>query len=137
VAVREVEAWLLSDRANLVRFLSVPVSHVSRTPELLDNPKSAMVELARRSRRRDIREDMVPRLYSFSRFLCRGSYPEPDLKNRCGSGPHPVRCASTPLPAGWVATSWERQAGWCGRGGRRVATSWERQAGWAERSEAG
>lgn len=61
VTVREIESWLLSDRANLARFLSVSTSHVPRTPELLDHPKVAMVELARRSRRRNIREDMAPR----------------------------------------------------------------------------
>ena len=61
VAVREVESWLLADRGRLARFLRVPISRVPTTPEAIEDPKRALVELAARSRRRDIREDMVPR----------------------------------------------------------------------------
>ena len=61
VAVREVEAWLLSDRDHLARFISIPVAQVPLNPEAVDDPKHTMVELARISRRREIREDMVPR----------------------------------------------------------------------------
>lgn len=61
VAVREVEAWLLADRARIARFLSVRAADVSGDPEALPDPKLALVDLARRSRRREIREDMVPR----------------------------------------------------------------------------
>lgn len=61
VAVREVEAWLLADKERLARFLSVAVTKVPRSPDAVDDPKQTMVNLARQSRRRDIREDMVPR----------------------------------------------------------------------------
>jgi hypothetical protein len=61
VVVREVEAWLLADRERLASFLGVPISRVPRDPESVDDPKGQMVALARRSLRRDIREDMVPR----------------------------------------------------------------------------
>jgi hypothetical protein len=61
VAVREVEAWLLSDRESIARFLSVPVSRVPIEPESELNPKQTMVNLAAKSKRRSIREDMVPR----------------------------------------------------------------------------
>jgi hypothetical protein len=61
VAVREVEAWLLSDREGIARFLSVPASRVPIDPESEINPKQTMVNLAAISRRRSIREDMVPR----------------------------------------------------------------------------
>ena len=61
VAVREVEAWLLSDRKSIARFLSVPVSRVPTDPESEINPKQTMVNLAAISKRRSIREDMVPR----------------------------------------------------------------------------
>jgi len=57
VAVREVETWLLADRERMARFLSVPVSRIPFDPEALDDPKGKLVQLARRSRRRDIRED--------------------------------------------------------------------------------
>lgn len=61
VTIREIEAWLMADRERLARFLGVGVSSVPQNPEMLDEPKLTMVDLARRSRRRGIREDMVPR----------------------------------------------------------------------------
>ncbi|NVM24096.1 MAG: hypothetical protein HWN68_20245 [Desulfobacterales bacterium] len=61
IAVREVEAWLFADRERLARFLSIPVSRIPQNPEIIDQPKRRMVDIASSSRRRDIREDMVPR----------------------------------------------------------------------------
>ncbi|MDA8051500.1 MAG: hypothetical protein M0002_16115 [Rhodospirillales bacterium] len=61
IAVRAVESWLLADADALAAFLGVARSKVPSQPEALADPKSAMVTLARGSRRRDIREDMVPR----------------------------------------------------------------------------
>jgi len=61
VAVREVEAWLMADAVSLSSFLSVARSRIPVDPEQLFDPKTEMVNLARRSRRREIREDMVPR----------------------------------------------------------------------------
>jgi hypothetical protein len=61
VAVRQVEAWLLADRERLAKFLSVSASNIPHNPEAVEHPKNTVVELARYSRRRDIREDMVPR----------------------------------------------------------------------------
>ncbi|MCR4410970.1 MAG: DUF4276 family protein [Thermoguttaceae bacterium] len=61
VAVREVESWLLADRQSISQFLRVALARVPRNPDSLDDPKRTIVDLARRSRRREIREDMVPR----------------------------------------------------------------------------
>lgn len=61
VAVRQVEAWLMADAETLAAHLSVARSRIPAAPEALDNSKIAMVNLARRSRRSDIRTDMVPR----------------------------------------------------------------------------
>jgi len=61
VAVREVEAWLFADRENLADFLAIGRGLLPADPESLQDPKREMVNLARRSRRRAIREDMVPR----------------------------------------------------------------------------
>ncbi len=61
IAVWAIEAWLLADSQSIARFLSVAVSHVPSFPEMLDDPKQFMVDLAQKSRRRDIRESMVPR----------------------------------------------------------------------------
>jgi hypothetical protein len=61
IAVREVESWLLSDSERLAQFLAVPRKAVPANPEALPLPKDAMIQLAQRSRRGYIREDMAPR----------------------------------------------------------------------------
>lgn len=60
VAVQSVEAWLLADRERFARFLVVPVSRVPEHAEQLPNPKATVIDLARQSRRRDIRTELVP-----------------------------------------------------------------------------
>jgi len=61
VAVREVESWLLADRQSMAEFLGVPITKVPQAPDQVDDPKRVVVDLARRSTKRHIREDMVPR----------------------------------------------------------------------------
>ncbi len=61
VAVREVEAWLMADGESLADFLGISITKIPNRPEVLDEPKTALVNLARSSRRRAIRDDMVPR----------------------------------------------------------------------------
>lgn len=60
VAVREVEAWLIADHEGIAEYLSLSKATIPRESEDLEDPKRTMVDLARRSRRRDIREGMVP-----------------------------------------------------------------------------
>ena len=67
IAVREVEAWLMADAQTLSRFLRVGLGTLLAEPEKLQRPKDTMVDLARRSRRKDIRADMVPREMSSRR----------------------------------------------------------------------
>jgi hypothetical protein len=61
VAVRQVESWLLADAARLARFLRVRRSRVPADPDGLPHSKIALVDLARHSSSRTIREEMVPR----------------------------------------------------------------------------
>lgn len=61
VAVRQVETWLLADRARIASFLAVPIARIPVNPESESNSKQAMINLAVRSKRRQIRDDMVPR----------------------------------------------------------------------------
>ena len=60
-AVREVEAWVISDAASLADFLGVPQRLVPLDVEGIVNPKRELVNLARRSRRRGIVDDLVPK----------------------------------------------------------------------------
>jgi len=61
IAVRAMESWLLADRQRMAHFLRVPIARMPGDPDDVDNPKLEVVNLARRSRKRDIRIDMVPR----------------------------------------------------------------------------
>jgi hypothetical protein len=61
VAVRAVEAWLLGCRESFAAFLGVPESRIPAQVEGIVNPKEYVVNLARRSRKKDIRLDIVPR----------------------------------------------------------------------------
>jgi hypothetical protein len=50
----------MGDREGLASYLGISTSLVPASPESLDDPKRALVALARQCRRKDIREDMVP-----------------------------------------------------------------------------
>ncbi len=65
IVVREIEAWLLADRERIAEFLNVRYSLIPRNPEAIADPKHALVEICRRSRRQEIREDMTPRPRSY------------------------------------------------------------------------
>jgi hypothetical protein len=60
VAVRQAEAWLMADREELASYLRVSRTLVPNDPEAEADAKRAMVNLARGSRDRHVREDMVP-----------------------------------------------------------------------------
>ena len=57
IAVRETEFWLLADRERFSGFMSVSKSRVPEYPDLITDPKQFVVNLARHSRKRDVRED--------------------------------------------------------------------------------
>lgn len=60
IAVQAVESWLMADRSNFARFFSVPVHHIPDNPDLIISPKDFLVNLARMSRKKYIKQDMVP-----------------------------------------------------------------------------
>src|SRR5207302_4913725 len=64
IAVKEVEAWLLADREKLSSFLRVSAARLPVQPDTVSHPKELIVELARSSRNREVRADIVPRLGS-------------------------------------------------------------------------
>lgn len=61
IVVREIEAWLMADAESLANYLSVSQNRIPATPESIERPKDEMVNIGRRSRRREVRQDMVPR----------------------------------------------------------------------------
>jgi len=60
VAVREVEAWVLGCRESFAAFLGVPENRIPSNVDGIQDPKKFVIDLARRSRKRDIRLDIVP-----------------------------------------------------------------------------
>lgn len=61
IAVREVESWVLADRPGFAKFLGISPKKVAAKPDDLPDPKAYLINLARKSRKRAIREDIVPR----------------------------------------------------------------------------
>jgi hypothetical protein len=60
VAVREAEAWVLADSTNLADFLGIRVGLVPDQVEAIADPKQELINLARRARSRELREDICP-----------------------------------------------------------------------------
>ncbi|NQT82499.1 hypothetical protein HQ563_05725 [bacterium] len=60
VAVRAIESWLLADTNAMARFLRVPVEKIPLQPEKEPKPKQTLINVARRSRSKRIRQDLVP-----------------------------------------------------------------------------
>lgn len=60
VAVREVEAWLLADRNSFARYLGISKEKIPPDVESIEDPKRLLINLARRSRKRTLREAIVP-----------------------------------------------------------------------------
>ena len=60
IAVREVESWLLADRVGFAKFLGIRKDLIPDNIEEIKDPKKFLIELAKRSRKRALREDLVP-----------------------------------------------------------------------------
>jgi len=60
VAVMEVESWIMADREVFAGFLGVPSHRIPVDTDTIAQPKELIISLARKSRRKDIREDLVP-----------------------------------------------------------------------------
>ena len=61
IAVREIEAWLLADKKSFSSYFSINKSLIPHNVEEIDNPKEFIIKLAKKSRKRNIRDDVLPR----------------------------------------------------------------------------
>ena len=59
-AVNEIESWLLADREGLAKYIGIAVSRIPLQPEHELFPKRVLVNLARHSKKRLIREGIAP-----------------------------------------------------------------------------
>ncbi|MGH9837654.1 MAG: hypothetical protein ACREEM_02595 [Blastocatellia bacterium] len=60
IAERELESWLLADTDALAKFLSISPDIFPPNPDEESDPKQTLVNLARRSRKTSLRDDLVP-----------------------------------------------------------------------------
>jgi hypothetical protein len=68
IAVREVEAWLLADQENITKFLAVSPALFEKPIEEIIDPKSFLINISRKSKKRYIREAIVPEEGSTARI---------------------------------------------------------------------
>lgn len=60
VAVKEVEAWLLADRVAFASFLDISVDLIPAEVDSIIDPKEFLINLTKKSRKRYLREAIVP-----------------------------------------------------------------------------
>jgi hypothetical protein len=60
IAVREIEAWLLADRENISKFLSISPLLLKMPIEDILDPKEFLIDISKKSNKRYIREAIVP-----------------------------------------------------------------------------
>ena len=60
VAVMEVESWIMADRKGFADFFSIPLYRVPQETDAIRQAKEYLVSLARLSRKRRLREEIVP-----------------------------------------------------------------------------
>ncbi len=60
IAVKEVEAWLLAHREAFAKFLGISVDNIPRDADRIPDPRQCLINLTRRSKKRDLREAIVP-----------------------------------------------------------------------------
>ncbi|MXY29213.1 hypothetical protein F4Y59_13770 [Candidatus Poribacteria bacterium] len=60
VAVMEVESWVMADRMGFAAFLSIPLHRIPSPTDDILNPKEFLLSLARRSKKKSVREALLP-----------------------------------------------------------------------------
>ncbi len=60
LAVMEIESWIMADRQACADFLAIPVHRIPQETDTIPHPKEFLVTLARRSRKKSLREALVP-----------------------------------------------------------------------------
>lgn len=61
IAVREVESWVLADRERFSKFLGISIDLIPDNTDSLQDPKEFLISLTRRSRKRSLRDAIVPK----------------------------------------------------------------------------
>lgn len=68
IAVKEVEAWLLAHREAFADYLGISVNLIPDNAETIPDPKQCLINLTRRSRKRKLKDAIVPAPNSTARI---------------------------------------------------------------------
>ena len=68
VAVHEVEAWLLADRQAFAKFAHIRANDIPTDVDAIPNTKEFLISLVRKSRKRTIKENIVPKTGSTAKI---------------------------------------------------------------------
>lgn len=60
IAIRESESWLLADKFNLAKWLEISENLILDNPEILPDPKQHFLTIIKKSKNRDLKEDLLP-----------------------------------------------------------------------------
>lgn len=60
IVVRSIESWLLADSDAIASFLGIRVQSLPASPDTLPNPRMELLNLAKKARRREVRDDLLP-----------------------------------------------------------------------------
>lgn len=60
IVVREIEGWIIADRDGTAEFLCVAPSHVPQHPDGILDPRSALFDVVRKSRKRTLKQAILP-----------------------------------------------------------------------------
>lgn len=76
IAVHATESWLLADREGFAKYLGINPKNIPLSPDSILDPKQKLLSLVEKSRKRDLKEDILPRY--------RGDKFGPDYNGRLG-----------------------------------------------------
>lgn len=61
IAVHEVESWLMADAESFASYFNVSLGRIPQLPDSDLEPKNTLIDIVRHSRKKSIRDEIVPR----------------------------------------------------------------------------
>jgi hypothetical protein len=61
IAVMEIESWVMADRKAIAKYLSISVDNFPHQIDEIADPKQFLISKAKKSKKRNLKEDIVPR----------------------------------------------------------------------------
>lgn len=68
ITVREIESWLLAHREAFASFLGIQKSHIPLRPDDLEDPKSFLLKLTKKSKKQSMKKAILPAIGSTAKI---------------------------------------------------------------------